>query len=436
MATVTELWFEAISNDPDYTTMQVFNGDGNPNRVFSINFEGGYIYKSHVLAFYVNTSSGERTDLTITWLTDATFKLSAAVPVGSDCIIYRSTPTNAPLASFSKGAIINEINLDRVVKQAIFATAEMTDRFNKVQADSDAALSISYAAAQSADAATAVSNTAAAAAVQATTDSTAALTAASASVVTANHAESVANAIDGKAQTALDNSVIAVSNAATALSTANAIDGKATTALSNSAAAIGTANAAATTANDIAGTANTALSNANTAVTTANTAVSTANAASSSVSALDSAVVKLTGAQTIAGVKTLQSSPVLPVATADNNPTTMSQFIQKQAYNTGSTNSVTASFSFMATSKGVITVHADAYAADISTSASMEITSSAGTLSQAYLVAIGVGVQGLLRRTATVVVPSAGSYTITLTVTTATATGKTCTMTGIFTPTS
>lgn len=61
---------------------------------------------------------------------------------------------------------------------------------------------------------------------------------------TADNALSVAQGIDGKAQTALDNSSSAVSTANAAQSTANGIDGKAQTALDNSVAATSTANAA------------------------------------------------------------------------------------------------------------------------------------------------------------------------------------------------
>src|SRR6185312_7282485 len=75
-------------------------------------------------------------------------------------------------------------------------------------------------------------------------------------VTTANAASATANAIDGKAQSALDNSNAAVTTANTASATANAIDGKAQSALDNSNAAVTTANAASATATAASNTAN------------------------------------------------------------------------------------------------------------------------------------------------------------------------------------
>jgi len=93
-----------------------------------------------------------------------------------------------------------------------------------------------------------------------------AVTTANAAATTANGAVTTANGVDGKAQSALDNSVAA-------LNTANGINGKAQSALDNSVIAINTANSASTTANGINAKATQAQADAAAALIAANNAL-------------------------------------------------------------------------------------------------------------------------------------------------------------------
>lgn len=274
MADIEDQWFSEISRAGDYRTMHIWDGDGDPNRVYEINFEGGYINRADVKAFMVETLTQYRTDLTVNFTNGNTVTLSQAVPAGTHKVtIYRDTPKGKPLASFVDGAIINASNLDRNAKQAVFSVAEMVDRFDSVVADSEDALRTAYNALGLAQNAINVSDQAKAQAAQAELKADVAVATAQgadvkadAAVVTANDAKATAEGIDDKAQTALDNSVEAVDTANAAEATANAIDGKAQQALDNSTAAVNTANQAKQTADGVDAKATQALTNSQNAV--------------------------------------------------------------------------------------------------------------------------------------------------------------------------
>lgn len=251
--------------------MQEFAGDG-VRTSFELNFAGGYIDPANVRAYTYVAATGEQTPVTVVLTGPNTISVVPAVPVGSFLVVYRDTDKSQPLVDFVDGAVISEANLDMVARQAIFATAEMVDRFyvteqtvselttqaqeaterseqaltvaQEAKASADAAVATSQAALDGVTGATDAAEAATAAALAATTAANDANDAVSriegkadAAVATANAAEGTANAIDGKAQTALDNSTAAVSAANAATSTANAVDGKAQSALDNSEAA-------------------------------------------------------------------------------------------------------------------------------------------------------------------------------------------------------
>lgn len=274
MADIEDQWFSEISRAGDYRTMHIWDGDGDPNRVYEINFEGGYINRADVKAFMVETLTQYRTDLTVNFTNGNTVTLSQAVPAGTHKVtIYRDTPKGKPLASFVDGAIINASNLDRNAKQAVFSVAEMVDRFDSVVADSEDALRTAYNALGLAQNAINVSDQAKAQAAQAELKADVAVATAQgadvkadAAVVTANDAKATAEGIDDTAQQALDNSVAAVNTADAAEATANAIDGKAQQALDNSTAAVNTANQAKQTADGVDAKATQALTNSQNAV--------------------------------------------------------------------------------------------------------------------------------------------------------------------------
>lgn len=190
-------------------------GDGSTTQ-WEFNFAGaegtpGYISKDHVKCF-TTSPTGVRTEVVITegmWVGPNTIEVSPAVPVGHTITIYRSTPVDKPLVNYTTTAIINEANLDKANRQAVYVAAEARDVYLDSHEDASDALANSIEALDKATTALAT-----------------------------------ANGIDSKAQTALDNSAAAVVTADAAEATANAIAGTANTALANSAAAVSTANAA------------------------------------------------------------------------------------------------------------------------------------------------------------------------------------------------
>ncbi|AOT25406.1 tail fiber protein [Pectobacterium phage PP2] len=132
MADITQQWFLDASVGLNFNTMHIWDGDNDANRVYELNFSGGYIYRTDVKAFMVDNATQVRTDLDVTFIGDNTVTLSAAVPLDSKVTIFRDTNKVLPLAQFTDGAIITAGNLDRNAKQAVFASAEMVDRFESV----------------------------------------------------------------------------------------------------------------------------------------------------------------------------------------------------------------------------------------------------------------------------------------------------------------
>ncbi|CCI88886.2 tail fiber protein [Yersinia phage phi80-18] len=287
-------WFNAIGVQQNYKTMQYFAGDGDASRTFEFNFDGGYISKSDVKAFAVKDDSRERIDYTLTFIGPNSVNLNAVVPVGWTVLIYRDTPKSRPLAKFIDGAVINAFNLDRNAQQAVFAVAEMVDRFDSVTADVETALTEVYkaitfseqAVAEAQEATRVATESKAAALAAESSAAQAALDAAEANV-TADSAKLIAEGIEGKADLAISTANTAKSTADTAKATADAakvtaegIEGKADAAIATansakteSAAAKTTANEAKATANAIDGKAQEALDKATQAQADVSTAV-------------------------------------------------------------------------------------------------------------------------------------------------------------------
>lgn len=129
MATESEKnWIDAVRTEPDYRTMQEFKGDGVTD-TFEVNFTGGYLNVAHVKGESLDTVNGVRTILDLEMVGRNTFKVRPVPGDGHTVTLYRDTPKNVPLLSFVDGAMITAPNLDRNAKQAIFAVAEMLDRF-------------------------------------------------------------------------------------------------------------------------------------------------------------------------------------------------------------------------------------------------------------------------------------------------------------------
>lgn len=269
-------WYAAIGTNPDFKTMHFWPGDGS-TVTFDINFDGGYIDRSHVRAFVRDETTAATTAISLTFDTGSRVRIATPVPVGSTICVYRDTPKNQPLALFTDGAILNASNLDRNSKQAIFAASELLDRFDASNAMAEEAIlrasEAKTAAEGAAFAANSAENSASVAqqaAVVAQQNATEAAADASNALSIANSANTTATGIDGKATQALTTAGDAVTTANEAKTTAEGIEGKADTAISTANSAVGTANTAVTKANQ-------AIASADIANTTAGSAVATAN---------------------------------------------------------------------------------------------------------------------------------------------------------------
>lgn len=315
---ITDDWFNAIGVKLNYRTMVYYDGTGGDT--FEINFEGGYINRADVKAHKIKNDDQTKVEMTLTFITDSRVKTSEVVPVGWTVLLYRDTPKATPLAQFIDGAIISAENLDRNAKQAVFCVAEMVDRFDNVNSNSEEALKQVYIAITTADTALERADTAITVSAEAKVTAGSANASAAAAVVTANAAEAVAGAaytvasgIEAKADAA-----VVTANAANA--TANGIDAKATTALSNSSAAVATANTASSSAASAVTTANAAKATADGIDAKATEALTTANAAQSTVNAAVAGKVNRTG-DTLTGVLLLAGDATQPLA-----PVTKRQF--------------------------------------------------------------------------------------------------------------
>lgn len=274
-------WINSGDQDGNRNSMVSYAGDGTTTE-FPFNFAGGQLSLSNVKAYTYDTASGLTNALTLTsdmFLNDSTLKLPNPIPEGQYLVIYRDTQKTEPLVDYSTNAVMNEENLDKSNKQAIFVAAEMADRFDAINASSADAITRSFTALTTANAAKAAADASTATANAASDDAASAKSQAAAAVSTADAAKTTADGIDAKAQTALDNSSAAVTTANDAKTTADGIAGTANTALSNSQDAVTTANAASNTANNVASVADQASADASSALSTANTAKSTAQAA-------------------------------------------------------------------------------------------------------------------------------------------------------------
>ena len=98
-------------------SIQKYAGDGS-TVVWQISFAGGYISRSHVKA-YTTASDGTETDITLQWTGDNTVVVYPPVPTGTILTIYRDTPKDRPLADFTDGAVVSEMNLDSNAEQPV-----------------------------------------------------------------------------------------------------------------------------------------------------------------------------------------------------------------------------------------------------------------------------------------------------------------------------
>lgn len=271
-------WINSAGAGGVRNSMVTYQGDG-ATTTFDFNFTGGYIDQSHVKAYVYDDTSGLTAPWTPVFIGASTVKYEPALPSTKYLVIYRDTQKTVPLVDFSTGAPMTEENLDMTAEQSIFVAAEMADRFDSVNASSADATSRSFEALTKAESALAASATAVDTADSAQASVVVARSESAYAVERADDAYTIATGIDGKAQSALDNSTEAVTTANAASATANGIDAKATQAQADAASAVLIANSASNDANAALDTANSVSDTANAAVTAANNAVAAANAA-------------------------------------------------------------------------------------------------------------------------------------------------------------
>lgn len=124
-------WMTSDSTEPDYLTMVTYTADGVTDQ-YEFNFPGGYLNKADIKAYMFDPEGVVRTDLAVEFISDNLVKLSPAQKSGNRVTIYRDTPKELPLVSFTDGAMIEARNLDRNAKQCIFAVSEILDKYNIV----------------------------------------------------------------------------------------------------------------------------------------------------------------------------------------------------------------------------------------------------------------------------------------------------------------
>lgn len=99
---------------------------------WNISFSGGYISEAHVGAYsvVVDAETGletDRTEHTLTFLSETVVRITPAVPADRKLYLYRDTPKTDIMVQFVDGKVLNKANLDLANRQAIFGIAEIVD---------------------------------------------------------------------------------------------------------------------------------------------------------------------------------------------------------------------------------------------------------------------------------------------------------------------
>ena len=296
-----------------------FPGDGTTTS-YEFNFVGKYIARTHVKVYQEDNATKVRTPIAITdsnFLNDTTLRSLPVTPVGKTLVIYRETP-KPPIVDFVNGSRFTEYNLDLVARQGLFVAMEAMDA-GGADARQQLLDAIAVVVGLVDDATVAVSDATAAALAAATSAAT--VQDAATLAASAKTAAEAANTAAQGAKTAAQGSASAAAGSASAASTSASNAANSATASANSATTATTAKDSAVSAATTAGThASTATTQAGIATTKADVATtkaseastSAASAAASAASINPAGFVNTSTAQTIAGVKTFTSSPVVP----------------------------------------------------------------------------------------------------------------------------
>lgn len=181
-----------------------------------------------------------------------------------------------------------------------------------------AAASNASSASSSASAASTSASNASTSASNAASSASAASASQSAAATSATNAASSASSAAGSATTATTQATNASNSATAAAGSASAASTSATNAASSASAAGTSATSAASSASAASASATSAATSASNAATSATNAANSATAAAASAASIDPAtIVRLTGDQTIAGIKTFSSNPVINAGTSN-----------------------------------------------------------------------------------------------------------------------
>jgi len=164
-------WLHAAGDDGWRHSMQSFAGNGT-HGPWAFSFSGDYLDAEHVKAYRFDPATTTSHPQSLTFIGPNTVTTSQVIPTGQYVVIYRDTPKGTPLVDYATGAVMDETNLDTTNRQAVFAAAEMVDRFEAVNATVSQAVASSKealdAAGEALDAANATAAIASAAATTAT----------------------------------------------------------------------------------------------------------------------------------------------------------------------------------------------------------------------------------------------------------------------------
>jgi hypothetical protein len=97
---------------------------------WAFNFTGGPALELDHVKLSVTVGDAEPTYPTKTFSGTSTIIVSPAIVAGATVRIFRETPKISPLADFSNGSVLNEANLDRNAKQAVYLAQEAVDNGN------------------------------------------------------------------------------------------------------------------------------------------------------------------------------------------------------------------------------------------------------------------------------------------------------------------
>lgn len=109
-----------------------YDADGTTT-VWNFSFAGGYLDREHVKVQVMDKVTLLVTQIPISdanFIGDYQLQLVPAIEVGQELTIYRDSPKDLPLVDFADRAALTEVALDLNAKQAIFASAEVTDTVN------------------------------------------------------------------------------------------------------------------------------------------------------------------------------------------------------------------------------------------------------------------------------------------------------------------